>query len=52
MDNVQVDPENALIFEITRRAGPRSLDSNWNRISVFLHDRRSLLERRHEEKAT
>ena len=34
------------------RAGPHSLDSNWNRISVFLHDRRSLMERRHEKKAT
>ena len=33
------------------RAGPHSLDRNWKRISVFLHDRRNLMERRDEEKA-
>jgi hypothetical protein len=32
--------------------GPLSLDRNWKRISVFLHHRHSLLERRHEKKAS
>jgi hypothetical protein len=47
---IAADGEYSLRIAVVRD-GPHSLDRNWQRISVFLRDRRSLMERRHEEKA-
>ena len=49
LEDLSVNGEYSLGIAVVR-AGPHSLDRNWKRISVFLHDRRSMMERRHEEK--